>query len=76
MARIVTMVSYFFIHLISLRARLAYIVLSTDDLAIPPFKDYFNSASDKKLALQEIEYIIWLYKWNTPYEAYPEKERA
>ena len=52
------------------------IVLSTDDLAIPPFKDYFNSASDKKLALQEIEYIIWLYKWNTPYEAYPEKERA
>lgn len=52
------------------------IVLSTEDLAIPPFKEYFNSAGDKQLALKEIEYIIWLHKWNTPYEAYPEKERA
>lgn len=52
------------------------IVLSTEDLAIPPFKEYFNGASDKQLALKEIEYVIWLYKWNTPYEAYPEKERA
>nr|DAU12266.1 MAG TPA: hypothetical protein [Caudoviricetes sp.] len=26
--------------------------------------------------MKEIEYIVWLYKWNTPYEAYPEKERA
>lgn len=52
------------------------IVLSTEDLAIPPFKEYFNGASDKQLALKEIEYVIWLYKWNTPYEAYPEKERT
>lgn len=52
------------------------ISLSTEDLAIPPFKDYFNGAKDKGLALKEIEYIVWLYKWNTPYEAYPEKERA
>lgn len=52
------------------------ITLSTDDLAIPPFKDHYNNAEDKVKALKEIEYIIWLYKWNTPYEAYPEKERA
>lgn len=52
------------------------IILNTEDLAIPPFKDYFNKASDKQLALNEIEYVIWLYKWNTPYEAYPEKERS
>lgn len=52
------------------------IILNTEDLAIPPFKEHFNSASDKQLALKEIEYVIWLYKWNTPYEAYPEKERA
>lgn len=52
------------------------IVLSTEDLAIPPFKDYYNNAEDKTQALKEIEYVIWLYKWNTPYEAYPEKERA
>lgn len=51
------------------------ITLSTEDLAIPPFKDHFNRASDKQLALKEIEYVIWLNKWNTPYEAYPEKER-
>ena len=52
------------------------ISLSTEDLAIPPFKDHFNGAKDKSLALKEIEYVIWLHKWNTPYEAYPEKERA
>lgn len=50
--------------------------LSTEDLAIPPFKDYFNGAQDKAYALKEIEYIVWLYKWDTPYEAYPEQERA
>lgn len=52
------------------------ITLSTEDLAIPPFKDYYNGSKDKSQALKEIEYIIWLYKWNTPYEAYPQKERA
>ncbi len=52
------------------------IKLSIDDLSIPPFKDYYNEAKDKTLALKEIEYIVWLYKWNTPYEAYEEKKRA
>lgn len=51
------------------------IILNTEDLAIPPFKDHFNNAEDKQQALKDIEYVIWLYKWNTPYEAYPEKER-
>lgn len=52
------------------------IVLSTEDLSIPPFKDYYNSAKDKSQALKEIEYIVWLHRWNTPYLAYPEKDRA
>lgn len=52
------------------------ITLNTDDLAIPPFKDHYNNAKDKAHAIKEIEYIIWLYKWNTPYVAYPENERA
>lgn len=52
------------------------IKLSTNDLAIPPFKDFYNEAEDKSLALKEIEYVVWLCKWNTPYEAYPEKDRA
>ena len=52
------------------------ISLNAEDLAIPPFKDYYNNAKDKSLALKEIEYIIWLYRWNTPYEAYPIDKRA
>lgn len=52
------------------------IILNTEDLAIPPFKDHYNNSSDKQQAIKEIEYVIWLNKWNTPYEAYPEKERS
>lgn len=49
--------------------------LSTEDLAIPPFKDHYNNAEDKQKALKEIEYVVWLHKWNTPYEAYPVNQR-
>ena len=52
------------------------IKLSTEDLAIPPFKDYYNNAEDKTYALKAIEYVIWNKKWNSPYNAYPEKDRA
>ncbi len=52
------------------------IQLSTEDLAIPPFKDFYNNAEDKQDALKKIEFVIWRYKWNSPYEAYPEKERT
>lgn len=51
------------------------IKLSTDDLSIPPFKEHYNKAKDKQQAIKEIEYVIWLYKWNTPYEAYPADKR-
>ena len=52
------------------------ISLNTEDLAIPPFKEHYNKAKDKSSALKEIEYVIWLHKWNTPYEAYPLETRA
>lgn len=52
------------------------IIFSTQDLAIPPFKDFYNNAKDKNLAKKQLEYVIWRYKWNTPYEAYPENERS
>ena len=52
------------------------ISLNTEDLAIPPFRDHYNNAKDKSLALKEIEYVVWLHKWNTPYEAYPLDTRA
>lgn len=51
------------------------IKLNVDDLAIPPFKDHYNNAKNKSQALKEIEYVIWLHKWNSPYEAYPINER-
>lgn len=50
--------------------------LNVEDLAIPPFKEHYNGAKDKAQALKEIEYVIWLYRWNTPYEAYPVSQRA
>ena len=49
--------------------------ISTEDLAIPPFKEHYNNAKDKSQALKEIEYVVWLHKWNTPYEAYPLEKR-
>ena len=52
------------------------ISLNVDDLAIPPFKQHYNNATDKQQAVKEIEFVIWRYKWNTPYEAYPENERT
>lgn len=52
------------------------ISLNVDDLAIPPFKQHYNNATDRQQALKEIEFVIWRYKWNTPYEAYPENERT
>lgn len=51
------------------------IKLSADSLAIPPFKQYYESAKDKSRALKEIEYIVWLCKWNTPYLSYSPTER-
>lgn len=52
------------------------IKLNIEELAIPPFKDHYNNAKDKSQALKEIEYVVWLHKWNTPYEAYPSNKRA
>lgn len=50
--------------------------LSADSLAIPPFKEHYEGTKDKAKALKEIEYVIWLYKFSTPYLAYPPSERA
>lgn len=51
------------------------IVFGVEDLAIPPFKNFYNKAKDKEFARKQLEYIVWVYKWNSPYEAYPENER-
>ena len=38
------------------------IILKTDELAIPPFKDYYNNAKDKSKAIRDIEFVIWHYR--------------
>lgn len=52
------------------------ISFDTESLAIPPFRDHYNNAEDKSQALKELEYVVWCNKWDTPYTAYPEKERS
>jgi hypothetical protein len=52
------------------------IILDTDELAIPPFKDYYNNSKDKDKAIKEIEYVIWLYKWDSPYLSYDSAIRS
>lgn len=51
------------------------VVLSAESLAIPPFKQYYEESKNKDKALKEIEYIVWGYRFNTPYLAYPTKDR-
>lgn len=51
------------------------IKLSADSLAIPPFRHHYDASKDKAMALKEIEYVVWLCKWDTPYLAYAPEER-
>jgi len=51
------------------------IELSADSLAIPPFRDLYDSIEDKELALRYIEYIIWMHRYNSPYQAIPVSDR-
>ena len=44
-------------------------------MSIPPFKEHYNNAQDKSKALKEMEYVVWLHRWNSPYEAYPIDKR-
>jgi hypothetical protein len=50
--------------------------IKVDDLAYQPFRDIYNSAKDKDLAMKYIEYIVWMYKPTSRYiKAYPLKDR-
>lgn len=44
------------------------VVLSPEALAIPPFRKLWESHKDKKLAQRKIEYIVFMYKWDTVYK--------
>lgn len=48
------------------------VVLNADELSIPVFKNIYDSdkTKDKQDALNKISYIIYMYKWNSPYMSY------
>lgn len=51
------------------------IKLSADSLAIPPFRVHYEQSTDKAKALKEIEYVVWLCRWDSPYLAYAPNDR-
>lgn len=48
------------------------VVMNPEDLAIPVFKKIYDSdkSKEKETAFKKISYIIFTYKWNSPYAAY------
>nr|DAI23413.1 MAG TPA: hypothetical protein [Caudoviricetes sp.] len=51
------------------------VALSAECIAIPPFRILWDSHKDKKLAQRKIEYIIFMYKWDTVYKALSPEDR-
>jgi hypothetical protein len=45
------------------------VVMNPEDLAIPPFKKIYDSdkSKDKEIAFKKISYIIFMYRWKSPY---------
>lgn len=52
------------------------VVHDKESLGIPPFKNHLNNSKDKEQALKEIDYVVFLYKWNSDYKAYAPDVRA
>jgi len=45
------------------------VTINADDLAIPVFKKIYDedTSEDKKMSFDVISYIVFMYKWNSPY---------
>src|SRR4030066_1140243 len=52
------------------------VVLNADELSIPLFKKIYESdkSKDKKDSFNKISYIIFMYKWDSPYMSYLNEE--
>jgi hypothetical protein len=52
------------------------VVLNADELSIPVFKKIYDNdkTKDKSNAFNKISYIIFMYKWDSPYMSYIDKE--
>ena len=53
------------------------VILNPTSLWIPEFKKLWDrdKSKDKEKAAKELSYIVFLYDYRSPYQAYPEKER-
>lgn len=51
------------------------IIISAASLAIPPFKEFWESFDDKSIPEKEITYCAFVHKWDTPYKAFDKKDR-
>jgi hypothetical protein len=52
------------------------VVLNADELSIPVFKKIYDSdkSKDKIDSFNKISYIVFMYKWNSPYQSYLNEE--
>jgi hypothetical protein len=52
------------------------VVLNANELSIPTFKKIYESdkSKDKKDSFNKISYIIFMYKWDSPYMSYIDEE--
>jgi hypothetical protein len=52
------------------------VVLNADELSIPLFKKIYESdkSKDKKDSFNKISYIIFMYKWDSPYMSYIDED--
>jgi len=50
--------------------------INADDLAIPVFKKIYDTdkSNDKTPSFNQISYIVFMYKWNSPYAALIDEE--
>lgn len=48
------------------------VVINADELSIPVFKKIYDSdkTKDKQVAFNKISYIVFMYKWDSPYAVY------
>lgn len=51
------------------------VVINADSLAIPPFKEFWESFDDKSIPEKEITYCVFMHRWDTPYKAFAKSER-
>ena len=55
--------------------RAGKVVIDADTLAIPPFKQFWESFEDKGLAEKEITFCVFKNNWDSPYKAFDVDER-